>query len=219
MDVHELGQPHVEQIGRVADCRGPHQHAEPEVRIETRQPADEQRRCGIGGENDALGKGWGSVVGTCHPVNEAAHHGDAGQHGEVGKYRQLHATGLGQFDRLSTADAPAHLGRADVGRYRRYRGEQQHMREVHVADGFFLAADFIPLLTGVGEQTPNVIDHASVSSVYGGRLAWRSSSRTARATLRRSIEMPIGNASAGLERFEAMPSAVIALEYFHRQID
>jgi len=52
-----------------------------------------------------------------------------------------------------------------------------------------------------------------------GRFAWRSSSRTARATLCRSIGTPIGDASAGLERFEAIASSVIALEYFHGQVD
>src|SRR3989344_3072912 len=52
-----------------------------------------------------------------------------------------------------------------------------------------------------------------------GRFAWRSSSRTARATLCRSIGMRLVDASARLERFGAMRSAVIAREYFHGQID
>gem|GEM_PF-4095123 len=133
-------------------------------------PADEQRRRGVRGEHDALRKRRVGVVGARHPVDETAHHRHTGQHREVGEYRQLHATGLRQLDRLATSDAPAHLGRADVGRHSRDCRKQQHMGQIHVADGLFLATDFVPLLTRVGEQTPNVMDHASVSSAYGGSL-------------------------------------------------
>ena len=152
------------------------------VRIQRRQPGDEQRRGVVGGEHDALGQARVGVVGPRHPVDERAHHRHPGEHRQVGEDRHLQRAGLGQLDRIAAADHPADLGRADIGGNRRNGSQDQDVGQVHVADAFFFATDFLPFLIGMGEEPPYMMDHAVSSSFLCGRPPAKRRARMDSAT-------------------------------------
>lgn len=162
MDVHEGRDADIEQVHGVADRRCADDHAQPQVRVKRREAADEQRGCGVRSEYDALGQRWRRVIGAGHPVDESAHDGDAGEHGDVGHDGQLDGAGGCQLDRSRTAQHPTDLRGADIGRNDWNGSEDQDVGQVHVADGFFLATDFLPFLIGMGEEPPHMMDHVSI---------------------------------------------------------
>src|SRR5690606_22232863 len=89
-----------------------------------------------------------------------------GEHRQVGHDGHLQRAGRGEFDWVAIADRPAYLGGTEVGAQRGDGGENQNVGQVHVADGFLFATDFLPLLVGMGEEPPNMVDHADTSSFY-----------------------------------------------------
>ncbi|MOA11428.1 hypothetical protein D3C78_1313670 [compost metagenome] len=121
------------------------------MRVQRRQAANEQRRCGVGGKGNAARQAGVGVVGAGHPVDERAHHRHAAEHGQVGHDGHPQCAFLGQHDRGAIANDPADLGGTDKRRDRRDRGEDQRVGQVHVADAFFFTAYFFPFLIGMGK--------------------------------------------------------------------
>ncbi|MNC40194.1 hypothetical protein D3C75_888880 [compost metagenome] len=97
-------------------------------------------------------------------MDERPHYRHPGKHRQV--RHDAHPDGAfhGQHHRWPVADHPADLGGTDERRNGGDRSQDQGVRQVHVADGFFFATNFPPFLVGMGKQPHNVMNHADHSS-------------------------------------------------------
>ena len=96
-------------------------------------------------------------------MDEGTHDSHPRQHRQPGEKGHLQGAGLGEPDRLESADGPTDLGGTNVGRNGRDGGEHQHVNQIERPDDGFFALDGSPGTVGVGEESHYVLDHGLTS--------------------------------------------------------
>ncbi|MCY1461300.1 hypothetical protein D9M71_789430 [compost metagenome] len=111
--MHESRQPDEQQERRINRSRRQYDDRKPATGVQTCNTCDEERRCGVSRETDALVDCRPGFEGAGHPADERAHHGDTANDGQVQQRTQLQCAVGAEPYRFVFRQAPADVSRTD----------------------------------------------------------------------------------------------------------